>query len=135
MPNVAFDGICTGNGLANISIRGATVAGSIRSIDPTVGVFVYGMYLGVNYGVVLDMPDIEVVAVLRGPQGPLLECNVTGATVTNVFAARAVHHESISGIDSTTERVSRLDVYRPRTGQRRTALFRRHRQAATSRMS
>ena len=71
MPNVAFDSIGTGKGIANFSIRGMGVAGSIPSIDPTVGVFVDGMYLGVNYGVVMDFLDLATVEVLRGPQGLL----------------------------------------------------------------
>ena len=81
LPNVAFDGIGTGKGIANFSIRGAGVAGSIPSIDPTVGVFVDGMYLGVNYGVIMDMLDLEAIEVLRGPQGLLFGRNVTGGAV------------------------------------------------------
>ena len=81
LPNVAFDGIGTGKGIANFSIRGAGVAGSIPSIDPTVGVFVDGMYLGVNYGVIMDMMDLEAVEVLRGPQGLLFGRNVIGGAV------------------------------------------------------
>ena len=81
LPNVAFDGIGTGKGIANFSIRGLGVAGSIPSIDPTVGVFVDGVYLGVNYGVVVDMLDLEAVEVLRGPQGVLFGRNVTGGAV------------------------------------------------------
>lgn len=81
LPNVAFDGIGTGKGIANFSIRGMGVAGSIPSIDPTVGVFVDGMYLGVNYGVIMDMLDLEAVEVLRGPQGLLFGRNVTGGAV------------------------------------------------------
>ena len=81
LPNVALDGIGTGKGIANFSIRGLGVAGSIPSIDPTVGVFVDGVYLGVNYGVIADMLDVEAVEVLRGPQGLLFGRNVTGGAV------------------------------------------------------
>ncbi len=81
LPNVALDGIGTGKGIANFSIRGLGVAGSIPSIDPTVGVFVDGVYLGVNYGVVMDMLDLEALEVLRGPQGLLFGRNVTGGAV------------------------------------------------------
>ena len=81
LPNVAFDGIGTGKGIANFSIRGMGVAGSIPSIDPTVGVFADGMYLGVNYGVIMDMLDLEAVEVLRGPQGLLFGRNVIGGAV------------------------------------------------------
>ena len=81
LPNVALDGIGTGKGIANFSIRGLGVAGSIPSIDPTVGVFVDGVYLGMNYGVIVDMLDLEAVEVLRGPQGLLFGRNVTGGAV------------------------------------------------------
>ena len=81
LPNVALDGIGTGKGIANFSIRGLGVAGSIPSIDPTVGVFIDGVYLGVNYGVIVDMLDLEAVEVLRGPQGLLFGRNVTGGAV------------------------------------------------------
>lgn len=81
LPNVALDGIGTGKGIANFSIRGLGVAGSIPSIDPTVGIFVDGVYLGINYGVVMDMLDLEAVEVLRGPQGLLFGRNVTGGAV------------------------------------------------------
>ena len=81
MPNVAFDGVGTARGIANFTIRGQGIAGSIPSIDPTVGVFVDGMYLGVNYGVIVDMLDLEALEVLRGPQGVLFGRNVTGGAV------------------------------------------------------
>ena len=81
MPNVAFDGVGTAKGIANFAIRGQGIAGSIPSIDPTVGVFVDGVYLGVNYGVILDTLDLESVEVLRGPQGLLFGRNVTGGAV------------------------------------------------------
>ena len=81
VPNVALDGVGTAKGIANFSIRGQGIAGSIPSIDPTVGTFVDGMYLGVNYGVIMDMLDLEAVEILRGPQGLLFGRNVTGGAV------------------------------------------------------
>ena len=45
-PNVTLDDIGTTRGSANFSIRGLGVNSSIPSIDPTVGVFVDGVYLG-----------------------------------------------------------------------------------------
>ncbi len=95
LPNVAFDGIGTGKGIANFSIRGMGVAGSIPSIDPTVGVFVDGMYLGMNYGVITDMLDLESVEVLRGPQGLLFGRNVTGGAVL-LRAKRPSGRKSVS---------------------------------------
>lgn len=81
MPNVAMDDIGTTRGVANFSIRGLGINSSIPGIDPTVGVFVDGVYLGLNGGTVIDMTDIESIEVLRGPQGTLFGRNVTGGAV------------------------------------------------------
>ncbi len=80
-PSVQLEDIGTTRGTANFSIRGLGINSSIPSIDPTVGVFVDGMYYGLNAGVVLDVFDLESVEVLRGPQGLLFGRNVTGGAV------------------------------------------------------
>lgn len=80
-PSVQMEDIGTTRGTANFSIRGLGINSSIPSIDPTVGVFVDGMYLGFNAGVVLDMFDLQSVEILRGPQGILFGRNVTGGAV------------------------------------------------------
>lgn len=81
MPNVAMDDIGTFRSTANFSIRGLGINSSIPSIDPTVGVFIDGVYIGQNAGVILDMFDIKSIEVLRGPQGTLFGRNVTGGAV------------------------------------------------------
>lgn len=80
-PNVTLDDIGTSRGTANFQIRGLGVNSSIPSIDPTVGVFIDGVYLGVNNGVVFDMFDLDSVEVLRGPQGLLFGRNTTGGAI------------------------------------------------------
>lgn len=80
-PNVSLDQIGTSRGTANFSIRGLGINSSIPSIDPTVGVFVDGVYLGFNGGVVFDLFDLESVEILRGPQGILFGRNTTGGAV------------------------------------------------------
>lgn len=80
-PNIQLEDIGTAKGTANFSIRGLGINSSIPSIDPTVGVFVDGVYLGVNNGVVLDLFDLDSVEILRGPQGLLFGRNTTGGAV------------------------------------------------------
>ena len=67
--------------MQNFSIRGQGINSSIPSVDPTVGVFIDGIYLGTTFGVVLDTFDLESIEVLRGPQGLLFGRNVTGGAV------------------------------------------------------
>jgi len=81
IPNVQLDDVGTTPGYANFSIRGLGINSSIPSIDPTVGVFVDGVYLGINAGVVFDNFDLEGIEILRGPQGLLFGRNVTGGAV------------------------------------------------------
>ncbi|MDX2275255.1 MAG: TonB-dependent receptor [Hyphomonadaceae bacterium] len=81
MPNVQLEDNGTSPGYANFSIRGLGINSSIPSIDPTVGVFVDGVYMGTPAGLVLDNFDLEGIEVLRGPQGVLFGRNVTGGAV------------------------------------------------------
>ncbi len=80
-PNVSLDQVGTSRGTANFTVRGLGINSSIPSIDPTVGVFVDGVYLGINGGVVFDLFDLSSIEVLRGPQGVLFGRNVTGGAV------------------------------------------------------
>jgi iron complex outermembrane receptor protein len=110
MPNVQLESVGTFPGVQNFSIRGQGINSSIPSVDPTVGVFVDGLYMGTTYGVVIDTFDLESVEVLRGPQGLLFGRNVTGGAVV----LRNARPDGEFGIRCTG--ASRRNRYR--TGQR-----------------
>lgn len=81
IPNAVLDGVGTFKGVAGFSIRGNPQQDSIPTIDPTVGTFIDGVYLGVNAGVIFDTFDLGSIEILRGPQGILFGRNVVGGAV------------------------------------------------------
>lgn len=80
-PNVSLDEIGTFKGVSNFAMRGLGVNSSIPSIDPAVGLYVDGVYIGVNAGSVFDALDVSRVDLLRGPQGAVFGHNTTGGAV------------------------------------------------------
>lgn len=96
VPNVQFSTSGTYPTVANFSIRGLGINNTLPTAEPSVGMFVDGMYLGTNIGVVTDNFDLEGIEILRGPQGVLFGRNVTGGAVlirtttpSNKFVANA----------------------------------------------
>ncbi|MET0498891.1 MAG: TonB-dependent receptor plug domain-containing protein, partial [Steroidobacteraceae bacterium] len=81
MPNVQLDSIGSQKATGNFTIRGLGPNSSIPSIEPAVGTFYDGVYLGINSGLIFDFFDTASVEVLRGPQGLLFGRNVTGGAI------------------------------------------------------
>lgn len=81
-PNLVVDDIQQGPGSpAAISIRGVGTTDVEKNFDPTVGVVVDGVFIGVNSGMMLKAIDLESVEVLRGPQGTLFGRNSIGGVI------------------------------------------------------
>ncbi len=97
-PNVSLDAIGTFRGVANFAIRGLGINSSIPSIDPTVGIFVDGVYQGINAGDVFDLLDLESVTILRGPQGVGFGRNTTGGAVLVETAGPSWEWEGHAGV-------------------------------------
>jgi iron complex outermembrane receptor protein len=81
-PNLVISDIQQGPGSpAAIAIRGIGTTDVEKNFDPTVGVVVDGVFIGVNSGAMLRAIDLESVEVLRGPQGTLFGRNSIGGII------------------------------------------------------
>lgn len=95
-PNAELDSPASFIAYPNFYIRGIGVNGSTRTADPSVGIFLNGVYLGFAPGSLLDTFDMEVVEILRGPQGTLFGRNVTGGAI-NARTKRPGDEYKVSG--------------------------------------
>jgi iron complex outermembrane receptor protein len=96
-PNLIIHDIQQGpGGVAAIAIRGIGTTDLEKNFDPTVGVVLDGVFIGVNSGAIFKAIDLESVEVLRGPQGTLFGRNSI-AGVINVGRGRPDVDEGVSG--------------------------------------
>jgi len=83
-PNVYIRNTSGIPGGAAISIRGVSYQETDKSLDPSIGVIMDGLYLGTSSGSLLNNFDTQRIEVLRGPQGTLHGKNTTGGVVNIV---------------------------------------------------
>ncbi|MBV1686214.1 TonB-dependent receptor [Novosphingobium sp. G106] len=81
-PGVIVRTAAGGSQVPSFSIRGAISYGVVPGSDKQVSIYIDGVYIGSGRGGIFDLPDVERIEMLRGPQGTLFGRNATAGAVS-----------------------------------------------------
>jgi iron complex outermembrane recepter protein len=87
VPNVQITPFPTNAASPRIFIRGIGNNDNQVTTDPTVAVYMDGVYVARSQGLGAEVADLERIEVLRGPQGSLYGRNATGGAINYITKA------------------------------------------------
>jgi iron complex outermembrane receptor protein len=80
-PSLQFAPAITSAAAVQIQMRGQVQVDTLATIDPSVGVYVDGVYWARAYGLTASLVDVADYQALKGPQGTLFGRNTTGGAI------------------------------------------------------
>ena len=81
-PNVVVRRGSVTQNVPAFTVRGAVSYGVVAGSDKQVSIYLDGVYLSSPRGSLFDLPDVERIEMLRGPQGTLFGRNATAGAVS-----------------------------------------------------
>ncbi len=109
-PGVTVRPSAGGSGIASFSVRGAVSYGVVPGSDKQVSVYLDGVYISSPRGSIFDLPDVDRIEMLRGPQGTLFGRNATAGAIS--ISTRDPNGEV--GVTASAS-IGNRDMYRFRT--------------------
>ena len=94
---------------AGFALRGLSTGDFGIGTDPTVGVYVDGVYAGRGGGTVLPFLDVERIEVLKGPQGTLFGRNTAAGAVSIITRHPSSEFEGRARLRLSNHTSGRLD--------------------------
>ncbi|MBV1916742.1 MAG: TonB-dependent receptor [Sphingomonadaceae bacterium] len=81
-PGVTVRPSAGGSSIATFTTRGAVSFGVVPGSDKQISIYLDGVYISSPRGSIFELPDIERIEILRGPQGTLFGRNATAGAVS-----------------------------------------------------
>ena len=117
-PNLQVSTYPTSNLTSQVAIRGGGTFNAAMYWEPSVGMYLDGVYLGKAVGSVFDMVDLERIEVLRGPQGTLYGRNTMSGAINYVTRKPSGEFGGTAGIEigNYGRHVEKLSLDLPKFG-------------------
>src|SRR5690606_25991054 len=80
-PNVRMQKQTSSQDNYSYSIRGVSSGETALAVEPTVGLYIDGIYIARSTGAAFDLVDLQRIEILRGPQGTLFGRNTIGGAI------------------------------------------------------